>query len=264
MFEKRTVAFLDILGFKDYLNNRTLQRLSEDYKRIINMVEAFNRDFLPSNSNEPRLFPPIEHNAKWCIKRIFSDAIILVANDSSEESCLRLLVYVWRIMQASLSFQMPIRGGIAYDEMFVDEKKEIFIGKSLTKAYELEASQQWIGISIHEDVSENYKSFFADEPNNILKNIFLKYSVPFKGGARKKLHTINWRFNFVVQEGTRSLMPRSASHDVIEKVKNTLEYAKIVVDSEELYFNSEVSAPVELRLFSCGDREPPFPHGDDL
>jgi hypothetical protein len=37
--------------------------------------------------------------------------------------------------------QMPFRGGIAYDEMFVDEEKEIFLGRALTKAYELEGAQ---------------------------------------------------------------------------------------------------------------------------
>jgi len=40
-----------------------------------------------------------------------------------------------------LSMQMPFRGGIAYDEMFVDEEKEIFLGRALTKAYELEGAQ---------------------------------------------------------------------------------------------------------------------------
>jgi len=106
-----------------------------------------------------------------------------------------------------------------------------------------------------------------DQRDNIViqvKNIFLEHPVPFKGGARRKLHTMNWRFDFCVEDGTRSLMPYSIDKGVILKVQNTLKYAKHVVQSGEVYASDNAIAPLELRRFSCGSKPPPFSHGDDL
>jgi hypothetical protein len=159
---------------------------------------------------------------------------------------------------------MPFRGGIAYDEMYVDENNEIFLGRALTKAYELEGAQEWIGSAIHDEIEKAYPNIFNGNICPYLRNIFLKYLVPFKGGARKKLHTINWRFHFCVEEGTRSLMPYSIDKSVINKIQNTLEYAQHVVESGEVYASNRSNVPLEIRLFSCGSKKPPFPHGDDL
>lgn len=263
MLGKRTVAFLDILGFKDFLYKESLEKLSEKYTRIVDITEGLNKD-LYSDYESPKLFSKEYPFTNWCIKRIFSDSIILFANDDSEESCLRLLIYIWRLIQACLSVQMPFRGGVAFDELYIDESREIFLGKALTKAYELEGCQNWIGIAIHENIPEIYPTLFHKNSKPFLNNIFLKYPVPFKGGARKELYTINWRFNFIAEKGTRALMPYSLDKYVIEKVENTLKYAKKIVESGKLYIQRQDLAPIELRAFYCGDKEPPYPHGDDL
>lgn len=263
MSHKRAVAFLDILGFKDFIANLSTDNLAEKYTRIISLAEAFNKDLI-SDHSEPHLLPSLGAGKNWCIKKIFSDSIILIANDESEESCLRLLLYTWKLMQACLSVEMPFRGGIAYDEMFINEVQEIYLGKALTKAFELESSQQWIGVAIHKELSDHYQNIFNGNIHLLLNNIFLKYLVPFKGGGRKELNTINWRYNFIVQKGTRALMPYSNNKSVIEKIKNTLAYAKHVVDSGQIYANNQQIAPIEIRSFWCGAIQPPFPHGDDL
>lgn len=263
MSPKKAVAFLDILGFKEMIANLSTDELAEEYTRIISVTEAFNKDLIQQHS-EPQLVPSLEPGKNWCIKRVFSDSIILIANDESEESCLRLLLYTWKLMQACLSFQMPFRGGIAYDEIYVNEAQEIFLGKALTKAFELESSQDWIGVAIHKELSKHYKNIFNGSIHPVLSNIFLQYLVPFKGGGRKELNTINWRFNLIVEKGTRSLMPYSNNKDVIEKITNTLEYAKHVVDSGQIYVYNQSELPIEVRSFWCGGKEPPFPHGDDL
>ena len=172
--EYRAVAFLDILGFRDLLSKNSADEIAEKYSRVINMAKSFNKDLLP-DSKEPRLFTSNAKDDRWCISKIFSDSIILVAHDDKEESCLRLLIYVWRLLQACLSAQMPFRGGIAFDEIFVDEIKEIFLGRALTKAYELEGSQEWIGAAIHGDLEKAYPNIFNDATRPYLKNIFIKY-----------------------------------------------------------------------------------------
>ena len=263
MLKYRAVAFLDILGFKDLIGKNSAEKVAEKYSRVIDMTKSFNKDLLPDYEG-PSLFESKSTDKRWCISKIFSDSIILVAHNDKEESCLRLLIYVWRLSQACLSMQMPFRGGIAFDEMFVDEEKEIFLGRALTKAYELEGAQKWIGSAIDDDLVKAYPGIFDNHDKPYFKNIFLKYYVPFKGGGVKKLHTINWRFNFIIEDGTRSLMPYSIDRAVIEKIENTLKYAESVVRSGEIYISDQAKAPVEIRAFYCGSKTPPFPHGDEL
>lgn len=267
MSKCRAVAFLDILGFRHLISTNSTEAVAEKYSRVIGATKAFNKDVAKNTFPDykgPSLFAPKATDERWCIRRIFSDSIILVAHEDNEESFLRLLIYVWRISQICLTYRMPFRGGIAYDEMFVDEDEEIFLGRALTKAHELEGAQQWIGTAIHDDLEETYPAIFDDPKRPCLKHILHKYNVPFKGGGVKRLHTINWRFNLIVQEGTRSLMPYSIDEGVIEKVENTLRYAKDVVQSGNACLLDSASAPIEVRQFYWGPTQPPFPHGDEL
>lgn len=263
MIGNRAVAFIDILGFRDLIQKNDTLTIAEKYAQVIAATEALNKDFLPGYEG-PRVFTNNAGDKGWCIRKIFSDSMILFSHEDGEEVTLRLLIYVWRILQVCLSMRMPFRGGIAYDEIFIDETKEIYLGRALTKAYELEGGQEWIGVSIHDELVKAFPEIFANDRREYLKWIFFKYSVPFKGGGRRLLHTMNWRFNLIVKDGTRSLMPYSTNPSVIEKVKNTLEYAETVVRSGNVYFSKPSLSPLEVRSFYCGGKEPPFAHGDDL
>ncbi len=264
MCEKRAVAFLDILGFKHLLSTESTSTVASKYTKVIELIDESNRLNLSTKHSPPSLFDHPLDSKGWCIMQIFSDSIILVSHENTEESCLRLLVYVWRIMQGCLSAEMPFRGGISYDEMFVDESKGIFLGRALTKAYELEGSQDWIGVAINDELEEHFPVIFRHNRGSFLDSIFLKYPVPFKGGGRKEMRTVNWRFNFIVENGTRSLMPRSIDKAVITKVENTLNYAKSVRDSGKVCFLDPDLIPPELMRFYCSKKEPPIEHGDDL
>jgi|WetSurSiteA1Bulk_404760.scaffolds.fasta_scaffold19105_3 hypothetical protein len=96
MAEYRAVAFLDILGFKDLISKNSADKVAKKYIRVIDSIKAFNKDLLP-DSQEPSLFSSQAKDKKWCITKIFSDSVILTAHDDKEESCLRLLIYVWRL-----------------------------------------------------------------------------------------------------------------------------------------------------------------------
>ncbi|MDP3013968.1 MAG: hypothetical protein Q8M92_06990, partial [Candidatus Subteraquimicrobiales bacterium] len=124
----------------------------------------------------------------------------------------------------------------------------------------------WIGVAIDESVEQAYPELFehVKDNENILSSIFLRYPVPFKDGIIKELHTLNWRFNLIVQKGTRSLFKETNDKDVVEKINNTLNYAETVVKSGSIYAKNEETFPVELRSMWVGDSEPPFKHGDDL
>jgi hypothetical protein len=260
----RTVAFLDILGFGEMVNETPINELSKKYEYLIDTLEHLIRPLFATNDH-PTLFPDHPTHSPWCIKNIFSDSIILISLDESLMSCLKLLIYSWRLTQVCLSARMPVRGAITFGEIYINQNKNITLGKALTRAYKLEKKQQWIGVSLDENMENLLPELFhqiRDIP--ILSDIFLRYEVPFKEDKRKLLHTLNWRWNMIVESGTRSLFSDSNDKNIKEKVSNTLDYAKTVVDSGQIHVKDEDNLPIELRSFWVGNSEPPFKHGDDL
>lgn len=260
----RTVAFLDILGFEQMVDSTPIGELSKKYEKLIDMLEHL---IWPpyKTKDHPTLFPEHPNYSPWCMKNIYSDSIILISLDESLMSCLKLLIYSWRMTQVCLSAQMPVRGAITFGEIYINQNKNITLGKALTDAHKLEREQQWIGVSMDDNMKNSFPELFQEIRDIlILSNIFLRYEVPFKDKPKKLLHTLNWRWNMVIEKGTRSLFSNSKDQSIKEKVTNTLDYAKSVVDSGQIYVKDQEKLPIELRSFFVGDSEPPFKHGDDL
>jgi hypothetical protein len=264
MAERRAVAFLDILGFRNKILNTPLDSLAQEYEALTSTVQAYVRPM--RMDGHPTLFPNRPSGVPWCTQFFFSDSIILVANADSDDACLELLLHVWRLSQTLLARGLPLRGAIDYDEMYSNPSTGVFVGKALANAYAAEGIQDWIGISLLDSVRTRYEALFkiVDDERYILSVLLKKYPVPLKGGQTECRYTINWRYNYVVEKGTRSLFPTNSDTDAQRKIDNTLAYAKAVVDAGKLYPTDQSKLAVELRTFFVGGKEPPFPHGDDL
>ena len=262
----RTVAFLDILGFRAKLLNTPLLELAHDYERRILESRSLNRPFDPTGQT-PTLFRDHPYNAPWCTQYVFSDSIILVSHEEDIMSCMKLLVYAWRLSQHFMASGTPLRGGVAYGELYQNPSLNVFVGKALAKAYELEGCQNWIGVALDTSVVEKFPEVFEvidKDVYPVLNDLLFEYAVPLKDGTTKQMKTLNWRWNLVVENGTRSLFSDSDDPKVVEKVNNTLRYVQTFVQRGRLYVKDQSNLPVELRSYYIGAKEPPFEHGDDL
>ncbi|HAK88496.1 MAG: hypothetical protein A2077_01980 [Nitrospirae bacterium GWC2_46_6] len=261
-----TVAFFDILGFKEMVNTMPLDKLVEKYEYIfIEVANSLNFHYSPE-SKELSFFPHHPLGKPFCIKYIFSDSIMLFSNESSAESCLKLLIYSWKLFQTLLAFGFPARGAITRGEVYVNNVQKIFLGKALTAAYELAEKQQWIGACIDTTIFNEFPelSELIKSENYVLRDLFFEYDVPIKDESCIRMHTLNWRWNLIVEKGTRSLFPQSVLKDVTVKQNNSLEYAKQFVSTGRIYMQNQDKIPVELRAMWVGAKEPPFKHGDEL
>jgi len=260
----RTVAFLDILGFGVMVNETPINELSKKYENLIDTLEYLIRPVYFTKEHST-LFPDHPTHSPWCVMNIFSDSIILISLDESLISSLKLIIYSWRLTQVCLSFKMPVRGAVTFGEIYINQNKNITLGCALTNAVKLEKKQQWIGVSLDENMENLLPELFHQiREIPILSNIFFRYEVPFKEDKRKLLHTLNWRWNMIVESGTRSLFSCSNDENIKKKISNTLDYAKAVVDSGQIYVKDQNEFPIELRSFFVGNSKPPFRHGDDL
>lgn len=265
ILSRRAVCFLDILGFRHMLEQKPLVEIAEDYDRFISVATEVNYRS-PVAAHDPQLFASQPPGEPYCIRYVFSDSLILIADGDDALSCLKLLVHAWRLVQATLAQRMSIRGAVACGDVYLDPAKGVCIGNALSAAYELEQKQNWVGVAIDPSVEDAYSELFPSgiTENSILESLFLKYPVPLKSGGMLETRTLNWRWNLVVERGTRSLFPPSSEDAAQEKIRNALAYAGDVVKSGRCYSADEAACPNELRAFWIGCREPPFPHGDEL
>ena len=254
-----TVALLDVMGFADKIESSQLIDIGKKYKKFVTDMKLLNQPLRPSPESKT-LFPNHPKGKPWCWQTVISDSIILISEDDSLDSFMKLILYVWRFSQYCLCFDMPVRGAVTFGEMFVDRRENITIGKPLTKAHKLEKEQNWIGIVIDDTVVDSFPDFFSNL-NDLWSMLLYKYNVPFKKEKTKNMHTINWRFNFKSKKGTKLLFSTDGPKDVMEKIENTLKYAKEIVKTKKVYISGDV--PNELVTFLCGP-QPSFEHGDDL
>jgi hypothetical protein len=263
----RAVAFIDILGFKQMIGNQSAAELGEKYKKAIrNALEKYsiNADF----SKEPAIFPGMSGKDEYCITYVFSDSIILASYDDDETNCLKLLVFNYRLMRTMIAQGFLIRGGVSYGDMFVDLEDSVFVGKALTEAYELEMNQEWVGITIHENLVSAFPGIFngSHEYAGYLNCLFVKYPTPMKRGEVKELYTINWRWNLVVQKGTKSLLGEPTEWAAKVKIDNTLAYAKYIRSYPLAYPVDDSACPIEIRTMYVAEGPPgeKMPdHGDE-
>lgn len=261
----RTVALLDVLGFRSLIETEPLSSIASMYENAIARANNLNR---PHHKHPPEiaLFPEFKANEPWCSIEVFSDSIILISLDESEASCLKLLLYARLLLITMLAAKLPVRGAVAAGELYYNQQHRVTLGKALTTAYELEQRQEWVGAAIHSSVWEAYPSLLAQlsDPGNGLHYYFREYAVPMKCGHREQLRILNWRFNTVADCGTRKLLENARVDRTPLKFNNTIQYAKDIKESGALYLVEGSVRPVELGTFWIGRNEPPFAHGDDL
>jgi len=182
------------------------------------------------------------------------------------QDVLSSLVFALRAVQVLIAAKLPVRGGVAFGEMFVDLDRRLFLGRALTTAYDLEQRQDWIGVTLDDSILSTFPSIFSGVYAATFGALFPEYEVPLKLGPAKLYRTVNWRWNLVVKDGTRSLFQIPSDWGERRKVLNTLEYARFVRKAGMAYPSAPKEAPLEVRTFFIGGGPPPpqFEHGDEL
>jgi hypothetical protein len=260
---RRTVAFFDVLGFRNLLAKEGTQRLGERYIQVSANLDALLKPFL-TDPSLPMLFPD-QGQEPWCITHVFSDSLIFISHGESESDCRKLLVYALRAMQVLLASKLPVRGGLAFDELFINQQRQLFLGPALTKAYELEQSQDWVGAALHPSIETAFPRLIAETSGGFGEKLFPPYAVPMKTGTIRQYRTLNWRWNLVVQQGTRSLFDMPDTWPERRKVENALAYARHIRTSGLAYPATAADAPLEIRDFFVGEGPPrTLAHGDDI
>lgn len=179
---KRYVAFLDILGFKDYVQRHSVGI-------VYNRLRTLN-GLLPTE-DEQDLDSEMEKRIKCTI---FSDSIFIFSKDDTIASFNHFLIYVRRIMRMALRKRIPLKGAIAFGHIVVDEKTNLFCGQPIIDAYLLEEDLQYMGVVFHHTFEEEYGRFSETQSKRTSESIKDR-PTPFKYGLRH-----HWNLDYRVSD----------------------------------------------------------------
>ncbi len=256
---KRAIAYFDILGFREKVAKLTIDELADSYVQLIHNTDNY---FFDETSSK------IIRN-DTCMRFIFSDSIFLVAREDTEQGFIELFSYAWRMMQIAFAMKFPLRGAIAYGDIYVDQSKGVFIGDSIVKAAVWESKQDWMGAVVDRSAIDRYHSVFEGEDllNGIYNILLPVYPVPLKDGTVENQHVINWRTNIISEPGIKALFQNESNDKAVErKIENTLAFAKAIRENQLTYFNDSI-VPIRYRRLYIGEHDPnqsvPLDNGDE-
>jgi len=196
---ERFVAFLDVLGFSQYVENN-------DYERVLNALKDLKQFVIYAN-RIPAIpeFPIIEGELVHHI--IFSDSIVLYTDGKEISDFFRIVHVVKLLIRASLASPTPLRGAISYGEFFAEDN--IFFGKSYIDACKSESKQLWAGAFICDKAIHHINTISKDNFFEILINTayIIEYSIPFKENHLKPKYNyaINWANSIFNEDLDRKL-----------------------------------------------------------
>ncbi|MCA1202394.1 hypothetical protein [Priestia flexa] len=183
MNQQRYVVFIDILGFKNIINqfenpedlgrellfnfNASLHAALNNSSIIIDLT----KDTLPKVENSEISF--------WQ----FSDSIILYSKDDNVKSLEEFIRVLNMFFASSILRGFPLRGALVKGELFTNPP--IIVGKGLVNAAMNEAKQAWSGLIV------DSSCFDGNEGEELLKRMLLEKmlintKVPIKTGNKQE------------------------------------------------------------------------------
>lgn len=212
---KRYVAFLDILGFKDYVMRNSIHAV---YARLKTL------NALRPEENDPDYELETSRRIKFYN---FSDSIFIFSKDDEFVSLRHFLTYVKRVMRMALRKGIPLKGAIAFGNIAVDVNHNVFCGQPIIDAYMLEEDLQYMGVVLHHTFEDEYFKF-TDTQMKKASEWIKEVPTPFKYGNRTHLN-LDYRIagstTYDLQEHVQNQRFFS-SGDARKYVDNTLDMLK--------------------------------------
>lgn len=246
------VALLDILGFKEMINNNDHQEIEHLFG---NFTVYLQRSLSKNNETIKDQWGRLIFDFKETPinSTIISDSIIFWTNFIDSADFFRLIETLQKFLHFchNLPF-LFLRGGLTYgDFSYINSgviKGEnaisihpVMVGKALVNAYEMEKDLQIAGCVIDDiawrEAEKNNPVYFKEKWEELVsQKKILKYNMPYKTGPKT-----NWTINWVSEasnptqekltEGFSALNRDVNAQAVKEKIKNTIDFYNYVKDN---------------------------------
>lgn len=172
------VASLDLLGFKNALENYGAQAMAAIYAEAISLASrtqhatketavAYVENGYLEDEGRPgsadmfayrKVIPDLRQPAYPGITNaIFSDSLFFFTTNQTPSSLRTIIDLSNAVFQVFLSHKLPMRGAISKGECIVWPEKTIYVGSGIVKAFTLQESLNIVGVVCDGDIESSEK-----------------------------------------------------------------------------------------------------------
>jgi hypothetical protein len=204
--DKRFVAFLDILGFRDLVMRNTHEDVNNKMLKISYYLEQFN--YTESDKAISK-----KYNDAGIYSGSFSDSIFIFSKNDTKENFDLFTILTSLLFSKSFKNEIPMTGAIAYGQITVIKSKQIYFGQPIIDAYLLHEEVDYLGIVAHNTIDEYLKN-----NNPETKDRYFEIKTPLKCGKITHLN-LDWFGN--IQNGNGEDIQSSVSETLNCLMKKT-------------------------------------------
>lgn len=228
LIQNRYVAVCDVLGFKRLIETKSLSELVQKYLGLLEVVPS-------AGAYEVIRTKPgaqVEHSEHQIPYAVFSDTIVLWVDDPATDWIRTHFFFqaVAGLLAYGIELDLPLRAGIAYGECAMESSRNLFVGRPIVCAHQLEGLQEWSGGACHDSCVD--APFF----NQLRQSgLIVDYPVPVKSGEGPTL-ALNWCGHISEEFDTASWMAAKIAatrNGVRTKYENSLRFYRVCASIEE-------------------------------
>jgi hypothetical protein len=209
MTNKAVVAVCDILGYGNLVKDTPLEEVINYHIENFRIVLASSIPRFESLSVAPTSDQVFRERLVGHVA--FSDTVLIYSLADDLNGYKNVVDVVWGLLSRPILYpQLRFRIGVSYGDFYHNSEKNIYVGKALIEAYELEKRQEWCGGALTKPAEEKMGSYA----------LLTLYDVPVKLNKTESLLAINWTL---------------AKHDVIDKADGWMprDYGYAIPSTEE-------------------------------
>lgn len=183
--DRAMVAVCDILGYSNLIKETPHSEVVSYH--IENMQTAL-RSSIPNFPNQPTDVTSEQIFIEGLVGfATFSDTVLLYSLQDDRRGYRAVIEASTRLLARHILWPtLRFRIGIAYGEFHADPNRNIFVGKALVEAHELERRQDWCGAAL----TDNAYAQILDSSTD--REWLVPYDVPIRGGSKESHMVINW------------------------------------------------------------------------
>lgn len=173
--DKRFVAFIDILGFKDKVMRNSHENIFKELSNISTAKMKLEETVNEINSGH------FENSDIYIVT--FSDSIVLFSKDSTFPSFEFFLIATRFMFGNTIKNKIAIKGGIAYGEISVNKTEQVYFGQPIIDAYSIEEDVNYMGVVCHNSIDYyiNENIDYAKK-SALIKRLLMETETPLKSG----------------------------------------------------------------------------------
>lgn len=175
---ERFVAFLDIMGFKNYVYRNSHEAVSKRMSKLYSSLSESEKVNTVLNSGN-KVNELVEIS-------VFSDSIVLFSKSDDFESFLSICLVTATIFANCIDSEIPLKGAISKGKITANFEKSLFFGKAIIDAFLLQEELQMYGCILDNKAERAIKS-----EQYTFQNLIVNRKIHMKNGLVTH-YAINW------------------------------------------------------------------------